>query len=66
MRDVLDLLGVGPATVTTLKALPRENASWLVEKAGGERLVLRRYHDRATPGDLAYEHEVLRHVHRLG
>src|SRR5690242_11246057 len=31
LSDVLDLLGYAPRQITTLKDLPFENASWLVE-----------------------------------
>jgi homoserine kinase type II len=66
LSDVLDLLGYGPRRISTLKDLPFENASWLVEVAGDQRFVLRRYHDRATFEDLAYEHSVLGHLGALG
>jgi Ser/Thr protein kinase RdoA (MazF antagonist) len=55
-------LGLRPRRIVTLKDVPRENASWLMEDAGGGRVVLRRYNDGATPADLAYEHAVLRHL----
>lgn len=64
--DVLDALGVGLRTVTTLKDVPFENGSWLVESHGGTPFVMRRYHDRATPAELTYEHEVLLHLSQLG
>jgi homoserine kinase type II len=64
--DVIDLLGMRSRRITTLKDVPLENASWLVETVGGESFVLRRYHARATPEDLAYEHAVLRHLSNLG
>ncbi|MDQ4089971.1 MAG: phosphotransferase, partial [Actinomycetota bacterium] len=63
---MIDVLGIGPATVTTLKDLPSENASWLIETIDGERLVLRRHHGRATLDDLIYERDVLRHLDALG
>ena len=63
---VLDALGVGPALVTVLKDVPLENASWLVSRRGREQLVLRRYHPQASPEDLMYEHEVLRHLAAAG
>jgi Ser/Thr protein kinase RdoA (MazF antagonist) len=59
---VLELVGVRTADVVVLKDVPEQNASWLV----GPRLVLRRYHSGATAADLAYEHEVLRHLADAG
>jgi Ser/Thr protein kinase RdoA (MazF antagonist) len=56
---VLELLGVRPGSVVTLKDVPLENGSWLATTTGGHCVVLRRYHFRATAGDLAYEHAVL-------
>ena len=61
-KEVLTLLDVRLRRVTTLKDLPRENGSWLVDTLDGERVVLRRYHDQSTAEDLAYEHAVLRHL----
>lgn len=43
-----------------------ENGSWLVERSGQERTVLRRYHPDTGPDDLAYEHTVLRHLATAG
>ena len=65
-RRALDALGVRAARVTVLKDVPSENGSWLVERPGGRREVLRRYHGQATEEDLAYEHEVLRHLAEAG
>jgi Ser/Thr protein kinase RdoA (MazF antagonist) len=66
VADVLDALGVRAGEVIALKDIPLENGSWLVEPPGGERLVLRRYHDGATVEDLAYEHAVLRYLAAAG
>jgi Ser/Thr protein kinase RdoA (MazF antagonist) len=66
LADVLDAMGVGPGRVTTLKDVPFENGSWLVEPQGGPPFVMRRYHDRATREELAYEHAVLLHLAQLG
>jgi homoserine kinase type II len=63
---VLDALGIDQARVTVLKDVPSENASWLVERPGRDQLVLRRYHRLATTQDLAYEHQVLRHLAAAG
>jgi homoserine kinase type II len=52
--------------VSVFKDAPGENANWLVEPPGGEQVVLRRYYSQATPDDLAYEHEVLRHLAAAG
>jgi Ser/Thr protein kinase RdoA (MazF antagonist) len=61
--DVSEVVpGLRPHRIVTLKDLPGENASWLLEDAGGCVVVLRRYHEGATPEDLAYEHAVLRHL----
>jgi len=62
LARVTEEFGVRPQRIVTLKELPRENSSWLLEDSGGGRVVLRRYHDGATPEDLAYEHAVLRHL----
>jgi Ser/Thr protein kinase RdoA (MazF antagonist) len=59
---VLAQLGVLPGSLVPLKDIPLENASWLVEIAGGQRVVLRRYHAGATAEDLAYEHSVLAYL----
>ncbi|MGH3396478.1 MAG: phosphotransferase [Streptosporangiaceae bacterium] len=64
--DVSELVpGPGPRRVVTLKDVPGENGSWLLEDDDG-RVVLRRYHEGATPEDLAYEHAVLRHLAAAG
>jgi len=57
---VLDLLGLQPRRIIVLKDVPAGNGNWLAEIRGGERIVLRRYHDQATSEDLSYEHSVLR------
>ncbi len=59
---VLELVGAQPTDVVVLKDLPEQNASWLI----GTSLVLRRYHHRATPADLGYEHAVLRYLADAG
>lgn len=64
--QALSLLGVRPRRVVELSDVPLGNANWLVETADGQRLVLRRYHYRTTPEDLAYEHAVLGHLAGLG
>ena len=62
----MDLLGLRAARTLALKDVPFENGSWPVEGPDGEFFVLRRYHGRATPEDLAYEHDVLRHLAARG
>ena len=64
--QALSLLGVRPRRVVALSDVPRGNANWLVETAGGERLVLRRYYYRTRREDLAYEHAVLGYLAGLG
>jgi hypothetical protein len=64
--QVLDLLGLRPRRVVTIRDLPLGNGNWLVETADGQRTVLRRYHDRTTRDDLAYEHAVLSHLASAG
>ncbi len=60
VASVLDAMGVRPPDrITVLKDVPSQNGNWLVETAGGRRIVLRRYHRGAGPADLAYEHAVL-------
>jgi homoserine kinase type II len=63
---VFDLLKVRAERVLVLKDVPGENGSWLLDLAGGQRSVLRRYHCDATTEDLRYEHEVLRHMAQAG
>jgi Ser/Thr protein kinase RdoA (MazF antagonist) len=64
--DVSGLVpGRRPQRIVTLKDVPRENGSWLLEDHDG-RVVLRRYHEGATPKDLAYEHAALRHLAGTG
>jgi homoserine kinase type II len=53
-------LGLRARRIVTLKDVPGENGSWLIEDDDGGRVVLRRYYDGSTPEDLAYEHAVLR------
>jgi Ser/Thr protein kinase RdoA (MazF antagonist) len=64
--DLLNLLGVRPGRVAALSDVHRGNGNWLVETAGGQRCVLRRYHPQTTQADLAYEHAVLRQLAGLG
>jgi hypothetical protein len=64
--QVIDLLGVRPRRITVLKDVPLANASWLVEAADKQPLVLRRYHAGATAEDLAYEHAVLEYLAKVG
>lgn len=66
VKEVLILLNLGVRQVRTLKDLPSENGSWLVDTLDGVRVVLRRYHDQSTAEDLAYEHAVLRHLSSIG
>ncbi len=63
---VLELVGAHAADVVTLKDIPEQNASWLIGTPRQARLVLRRYHHRATEADLAYEHAVLRYLAEAG
>ncbi len=64
--QALNLLGVRPGRVVALSDVPLGSGNWLVETAGGQRLVLRRYHPQATREDLAYEHAVLGYLARVG
>jgi Ser/Thr protein kinase RdoA (MazF antagonist) len=64
--QALNLLGVRPGRVVALSDVPLGNGNWLVETAGGQRLVLRRYHSRTAREDLAYEHAVLGYLAGLG
>lgn len=59
-------LGVSAAASTVLKDEQFGNSSWFVESADRGRMVLRRYHDRATAADIAYEHAVLLHLASTG
>ena len=63
---VLERLGLRGHRITVLRDVPGQNANWLVEGFPRGRMVLRRYHARATPADLSYEHAVLRHLARAG
>jgi homoserine kinase type II len=64
--SLLRLLAISPVRVLTLKDVPGENGSWLIERPGGQRVVLRRYHRDATREELRYEHEVLDHLAQAG
>jgi Ser/Thr protein kinase RdoA (MazF antagonist) len=63
---VLDALAVRPDRIAVLKDVPLGNGNWLIEIPGGRRAVLRRYHPRASPEDLTYEHAVLAHLAAAG
>jgi len=63
---VLSVLGVRPGRVVALSDVPLGNGNWLVETAGGERFILRRYRPQTTRPDLAYEHAVLGELAGLG
>ena len=58
------MLGIRPRLVRAVRgpAGPEANANWHVWPLDGERVVLRCYHSRATPSDLAYEHRVMAHL----
>jgi len=60
--EVLALLGLQARTVTILKDVPLQNASWLVTLTDGRRVVMRRYYARATAASVSYEHAVLRYL----
>lgn len=65
--EALERLGVAHTGLSTLKDVDeRQNGNWVVETVDGQRLVLRRYHDRTTSTDIAYEHAVLRHLDAAG
>jgi Ser/Thr protein kinase RdoA (MazF antagonist) len=66
MRQVLDLIGLRPRRIIALKDVPLGNGNWLIETAGGERFVLRRYHPQTTQEDLGYEHAVLGYLAGAG
>jgi Ser/Thr protein kinase RdoA (MazF antagonist) len=63
---VLDRLGLAYRSVAALSDVPSGNGNWLVETAGAEPVVLRRYRPSATAAELAYEHVVLRHLDAAG
>ena len=62
LAEVLATLGLWPAEITVMQEGPYGNCCWLVEPPSAEPVVLRRYHDAATPEDLAYEHAVMKHL----
>jgi Ser/Thr protein kinase RdoA (MazF antagonist) len=66
MHQVLNLMGIRPGRIVALKDVPLGNGNWLVETAGGQRFVLRRYHPQTTQADLAYEHAVLGYLASAG
>jgi len=66
LDGVVDALGLKPCRIITLKDIPLQNGSWLLEMADRRRVVLRRYHALATLPDLCYEHEVLGYLARAG
>jgi Ser/Thr protein kinase RdoA (MazF antagonist) len=63
---VLSELGVRPGKVLVLKDVPGGNGNWLIALPGGRRAVLRRYHPRANPEQIVYEHAVLGHLAAAG
>src|SRR5919106_6170295 len=67
-RDVLERMGVEAQRIRAVGGEDSSEASanWHVWPVEGERCVLRRYHSRATPEDLAYEHAVLHRLAALG
>jgi Ser/Thr protein kinase RdoA (MazF antagonist) len=64
--QALSLLGIRPGRVVALSDVPLGNGNWLVETAGGQRFILRRYHPQTTRQDLAYEHAVLGYLAGVG
>jgi Ser/Thr protein kinase RdoA (MazF antagonist) len=46
--------------------VPSGNGNWLVQTAGGEPAVLRRHRPSVTAAEIAYEHDVLRHLDAAG
>jgi homoserine kinase type II len=64
--EILDQLGVAYRRVTVLSDVRSGNGNWLVETAGEKPQVLRRYRTSATGAELAYEHDVLRHLDAAG
>lgn len=54
--EVLGLLDVWPVAVRTMKDVPSENGSWLVEVPGALRWCSGAT-TRSRPADIAYEHE---------
>lgn len=66
LGEALAALGLTPLAIFPLKENPSANSCWLVEVAGGEPVVLRRYHDTASVDEVAYEHQLLAHLDRLG
>jgi Ser/Thr protein kinase RdoA (MazF antagonist) len=66
MHQVLNLMGLRPGRIVALKDVPLGNGNWLIETAGGQRFVLRRYHPQTTQEDLAYEHAVLGYLASAG
>jgi Ser/Thr protein kinase RdoA (MazF antagonist) len=66
MHQVLELMGLRPRRIVELKDVPLGNGNWLIETAGGERFVVRRYHPQTTEEDLGYEHAVLGYLAAAG
>lgn len=66
IEDVAGQLGVPARQLEALKVVEDGNSSWRLETDDGRTLVLRRYHRRATPADVSYEHTVLRHAAASG
>src|SRR2546421_4552218 len=62
-RDILSGFGL---TASRLRRIKRgRNTHWIVEAPGG-RVVLRKYAIECTPGEVAYELQVLEHLDRRG
>src|SRR5580692_2321800 len=47
--SVLNVLEVRPGRIAVLKDVPLGNGNWLIELPGGQRAVLRRYHQARLP-----------------
>ena len=62
LAEVLTTLGLWPADVEVMQEGAYGNCCWLVRAPQREPVVLRRYHDAATPEDLSYEHAVMSYL----
>jgi Ser/Thr protein kinase RdoA (MazF antagonist) len=66
LARILDQLGVAYRGIVALSDVPSGNGNWLVQTAGEEPAVLRRYRSSVTAAEIAYEHDVLRHLYGAG
>jgi homoserine kinase type II len=66
LAGAIERMGLSARRVVTLRDGADQNGSWLIELAGGDRVVVRRYHPLTGYAEIGYEHAVLRHLAGTG